>query len=144
MNFLGQIGFCFALLLIIGIPAYLWESRAKRRKTEAAFADREKLNTEMCYEKYLQSEGIAPEIDYKIKDILANELGVDSSRLEASDDFSKNLKFFWDYASIAKVAMVLRLEEEFHIAITNEEAEQTRRVADLVKLVGEKVQRQNV
>ena len=77
MNFLGQIGFCFALLLIIGIPAYLWESRAKRRKTEAAFADREKLNTETFYEKYFQSEGIAPEIVYKIKGILEDEVGVD-------------------------------------------------------------------
>ena len=64
--------------------------------------------------------------------------------MAASDDFSKNLKFFWDYDSIAKVEMVQRLEELFDIGITNEEAEQTRRVADLVKLVGEKVQRQNV
>lgn len=144
MNFLAQIGCCFALLLIFGIPAYFWESRAKRRKIEAAFVDREKLNTDTFYEKYFQAEGISKNIVYKIRVILEEELGADLSRLEASDDFTKNLKFFWDYESMASIEIVLRLEETFQIKISDEEAAETKTVADIVNLVWKKVQQENV
>jgi hypothetical protein len=93
MNILGQIGGCFALLLIFGIPAYLCESRAKRKKIETAFAGREKRNTETFYEKHFQAKGVSKDVVYKIKEILEEELGADLSRLEASDDFTENLKF---------------------------------------------------
>jgi len=89
MNIFAQLGYCFALLLILGIPAYLWSERAKRKKIEAAFANRERLNTETFYERYFQSEVVPKEIVCKIKHILEEELGADLSRLKASDDFPK-------------------------------------------------------
>jgi acyl carrier protein len=62
------------------------------------------------------------------------------SRLSAEDDFSKNLNFFWQYDSMADVEIVVRLEKEFDIKITDVEAERTKTVEDLVNLVWLKLQ----
>lgn len=144
MYYLEQLGFCLLLLLVIGVPMYLWETRTKRRKIQTAFAGREKLDDQTFYERYFQSQGVPKRIVSKIKKILQEELDADLSQMRAEDDFSQNLKFFWDYDSMADVEIVVRLEEEFGIKINNEEAQDTRTVADMVNLVWRKIRQQDV
>jgi acyl carrier protein len=66
-------------------------------------------------------------------------LHADLSRLAAEDDFKKNLSFFWQFESVADVEIVVRIEEEFEISITDYEAERTQTVEELVNLVWQKV-----
>lgn len=71
--------------------------------------------------------------------ILEEQLSADLSRLRDTDDLSKNLAFFWDFDSLADVEIVCALEERFGIKISDEEAERTKTVADIVHLVQTKL-----
>ena len=115
------------------------ESRAKEKKAQEAFAGRESLTPEGFYDRYFLGLGVAPEVVSGIRKILEEQLDADMSRLHAEDDFSKNLRFFWDFDSMANVEIVLAIEEHFQIKIADSEAEKTHTVSELVQLVSSKV-----
>jgi acyl carrier protein len=135
LYWLGQAGILIAILLVIGIPVWLYESRAKRKKFEAAFAGRDPLDEQAFYETYFQSRGVPADVVIKVRRILEEVLGADLSRMKAEDDLTKNLSFFFQYDSMADVELVERLEEEFSIKIADAEAEKTRTVEEIVGLV---------
>jgi acyl carrier protein len=139
MYWLTQFALMIAILIVIAIPLWLWESRAKRKKIEEIFAGRQPLDQRTFYERYFQSRGVPFFVVSKVREILEEELNADLSRLSAEDDFTKNMSFFWHYDSMADVEIVIRLEEEFDIKITDIEAEQTSTVEDWVNLIWLKV-----
>lgn len=135
MYWLTIIAVIFVLLTIIGVPMWLWESRTKRKKTEELFANRQPLDERAFYEKHFESRGVPFFIVSYVRKILEEELEADLSRLSAEDDFKKNLSFFWQYDSLAGVEIVISLEKEFGIKITDDEAEKINTVDDMVNLV---------
>lgn len=139
MDWLIPIVLAIAITAVIAIPLGLWQTRAKRKKIEETFGNRQPLDEREFYERYFESRGIPFFVVSKVREILEDELNADLSRLSVEDDFSRNLSFFWEYDSMADVEIVTRLEEEFRIKITNAEAEQTRTVEDIVNLVWSKL-----
>jgi acyl carrier protein len=135
MYWLGQICIITAVLAVIGIPMWIYESKAKKKKFKAAFAGREPLDEQTFYERYFQARGVPADVVIKVRRILEDVLDADLSRLKAEDDLTKNLSFFFQYDSMADVELVERLEEEFGIGIADAEAEKTRTVEDIVNLV---------
>lgn len=111
----------------------------KENKIKEAFAGRLPLTAEEFYERYFSNRGIPPEIAVGIRKVLEEQLGADMSCLQAEDDFSKNLSFFWDFDSMADVEIVVALEKHFGIKISDAEAEKAHTVSQLVHLVAEKV-----
>jgi len=78
-----------------------------------------------------------------VRRILEEHLDADLSKLSATDDFSTNLAFFWRYDSMADVEIVLALEKEFGIEITDEEAAAARTIRAIVNLVWNKKKQVN-
>ena len=135
-----------ALYLLAGVAVVAlvawsvrYEARAKAKRVNQAFAGREALAPDMFFARYFRDRGVAPEVVFAIRRILEAELDADLSRLRADDDFSANLGFFWDYDSMADVAIICAIEAHFHIRITDAEAEKARTISDLVDLVAEKI-----
>jgi acyl carrier protein len=124
-----------AIITVIVITLGLWQTRAKIKKIEKTFVNRQPLDERAFYERYFESRGVPFFVVSKVRTILEEELDADLSRLSIEDDFSQNLSFFWEYDSMADVEIVTRLEEEFRIKITNTEAEKTHTVEDIVNLV---------
>lgn len=110
----------------------------KKRKIEAAFMGRPSLRPEQFYEAYFKEKSVPLHVVVGIRSVLEEELDADMSRLVDTDDFSKNLSFFWAFDSMADVSVVCALEKRFGIKISDAEAEQTRTVADIVALVQSK------
>ncbi len=71
--------------------------------------------------------------------ILEEEFGVDLSRVSADDDFAQNLSFIADYGSLDAVEVVMRLEEEFRIEISDAEVEHSTSVEGIVNMVWNKL-----
>jgi acyl carrier protein len=138
-HLLGQIGIIIALLVVIGIPMWIYDSRAKRKKFEAAFAGRESLDEQTFYERYFRSRGIPEDVVSRVRRIFEEVLNADLSQLKAEDDLTRNLSFFFQFDSMADVELVETLEEAFSIKITDAEAERTHTVEDLINLVWLKV-----
>ncbi len=139
LSWLGQIAILITVIVVIGAPIWLWQSRARKKKIEEVFGNRQALDELTFYEKYFESHGVPFFVVSRVRKILEEELHADLSCLVAEDDFKKNLSFFWQFESMADVEIVVRLEEEFEIKISDAEAEHTHTVADLVNLVWSKV-----
>ncbi|HUF05161.1 MAG TPA: acyl carrier protein [Aridibacter sp.] len=124
------------LFFVLGSVALsIWETRALRRRVDQAFVGRAELDEQAFYDEYFSGNDIPFFVVQGVREILADELNVNLSRLSAEDDFGKNLSFFDDYDSLVLVEIVMRLEEEFQITIEDSEAENAQTVRDIVYLV---------
>lgn len=125
-----------SMILKFLIDAF-WDSDAKR--VEKIFAGRESSSRSEFYERYFSSEGIPENVVTRILNILESYLGVDLSRLHKDDSFASNLSYFFEIDDFADVEIVIDLEHEFSITITDDEAKRTKTIDDIVQLVWRKM-----
>jgi len=71
----------------------------------------------------------------KVKDIIAEELGVERDKLTPEASFMEDL----GADSLDTVELVMAFEKEFDIDIPDEEAEKLRTVGDALKYLEEKI-----
>ena len=140
LYYLGLFAIISLLLIVVGYPMYLRDRKARKEKIEAAFSGREPLDEQTFYERYFQARGVPADVTVRVRRILEDELGADLSRLSAEDDFTRNLSFFREYDSLTDVEIVMRIEEEFGVKLTNDEVESAHAVEEIVNLVWGKVQ----
>lgn len=118
---------------------WIYENRKNVALLKNAFAGRESISNETFYETYFKEQKIPENIVYGIKRILEEQLDTDLSKLSAEDDFSTNLNFFFAIDSMADVEIVIALEKEFNIKVSDTEAEATHTIRDIVDLVWRKI-----
>ncbi|MDD4366113.1 MAG: acyl carrier protein [Eubacteriales bacterium] len=70
----------------------------------------------------------------KIKKIIAEQLSADEEKVKMETHLMKDL----EADSLDAVEIIMRIEEEFEIEISDEDAEKMQYVKDLVKYVDEK------
>jgi len=71
------------------------------------------------------------DIEKKVTDILVDKLGVEPEEVKSEADFREDLG--GDSLDFAEV--VMKVEREFHISVTDEEAYHVKTVADIIGLV---------
>lgn len=128
------------IVVVLGIILVRLESWRKTRKIEIAFSGRQPIKPEQFYDRYFKAKEIPFYIVDGVRSILEERLSADMSRLADTDDFFKNLSFFWDFDSMADVEIVCALEEKFGIKIFDEEAEKTHTISEIVNLVYSKIE----
>lgn len=125
--------------LVLGFAC---RERVQKRKLMAQrFGTRERLGGDAFYDKYFAEQGIPREVVVGVREVLESILRADLSFLKDSDDFSKNLSFFWDFDSLADVEVVKALEDRFGISIDSVEANDATTIRQLVQLVHAKTSR---
>jgi acyl carrier protein len=132
---LKAIGGVFVFLLIVGFPVWIYQEKQKSRKFRNVFSGRPPLSEQDYYERYFRDRNIPSDVVIKIRKILEEVLETDLARLQPTDDFNKNLSFFFEYDSMAAEELMARLEEEFNVNITFAEAEKAHTIEEIVKLV---------
>ncbi len=75
----------------------------------------------------------SPELEAQLKKIVAEQLGVDESKIVPSARFSEDL----NADSLDLVELIMSLEEEFGLEISDEDAEQIATVNDAVEYIVE-------
>jgi len=75
------------------------------------------------------------DIEEKVKDIIAEELGVEREKVTPAASFMEDL----GADSLDTVELVMAFEKEFDIDIPDEEAEKLRTVGDALKYLHEKI-----
>jgi len=136
MNYL--LGFAaIAVLLFINARLEQWQ---RKRKIEKVFSERQPKIIEQFYESYFKEKGIPFHVVGGVRTILEEQLSADLSCLTDTDDFSKNLSFFWDYDSMADVEIICALEDKFGIKISDSEAQKAHTIDDIVTLVSGKLE----
>jgi acyl carrier protein len=125
---------------ILAVVVLRSESHQRNKKFEAVFSGREQLAIDQFYERYFKARGIPLHVVSGVRKILEEQLLADMSRLTDTDDFSKNLNFFFDFDSMVDVEIVCALEKEFGIEISDEEAINTKTINDIMQLVCRKLE----
>ena len=74
---------------------------------------------------------MAENIEARVKEIIVNELGVESEKVTSDASFVEDL----GADSLDTVELVMAFEEEFGMEIPDEEAEQLQTVGDAVKYI---------
>jgi acyl carrier protein len=72
-------------------------------------------------------------VEEKVRGIIVEQLGVDAEEVVASASFVDDL----GADSLDTVELVMALEEEFHLEISDEDAEKITTVGDAVKYIEE-------
>ena len=83
----------------------------------------------------LQKNTTMSEIESRVKAIIVEKFGVSESEVTPEANFTNDLSA--DY--LDRVELIMEIEDEFGIAIPEEEAEKIATVGDAVKFVEEKV-----
>jgi acyl carrier protein len=73
----------------------------------------------------------SPEMETRLKKIVAEQLGVDESKIVPTASFTEDL----NADSLDLVEMIMSLEEEFGVEIPDEEAEKIRTVGDAMSYI---------
>ena len=127
-------------LIAAMVPVIVIGRRRWKEQVEEVFGGRQELSDRDFYERYFEAKGVPFYIVKKIREILEEVFDADLSRLAAEDDFSKNLGYFWEFDSAADLEIILLIEEEFGIEISDEEAPNLfRTVEGIVDFVWRKV-----
>jgi acyl carrier protein len=79
---------------------------------------------------------MADNLEEKVKNIIAKELGVEMEKLTDNASFLEDL----GADSLDTVELVMEFEKEFNIDIPDEDAEKMRTVGDALNYLREKVQ----
>ena len=75
----------------------------------------------------------SPELEAQLKKIVAEQLGVDESKIVPSARFSEDL----NADSLDLVEVIMAMEQEFDLEIKDEDAENIRTVSDAVQYIDE-------
>lgn len=75
------------------------------------------------------------EIFKKVKEIIMDQLGIPEEKITMDTTFTNDL----EVDSLDKVELVMNLEDEFHIEISDADAENIETITDVVKYVKSKL-----
>jgi acyl carrier protein len=129
------------VIIVILIAAIMWgKIDDKNRDIEIVkiFKGRESLSPREFYEKYYGDRDISEYVVVNIIKILETTLDTELSRLTPSDDLSENLRYLFEFDSMADVDIVESVESRFAIKISDTEAENINTINDLVLFVSSK------
>jgi acyl carrier protein len=129
------------VIIVILIAAIMWgKIDDKNRDIEIVkiFKGRESLSPREFYEKYYGDRDISEYVVVNIIKILETTLETELSRLTPSDDLSENLRYLFEFDSMADVDIVESVESRFAIKISDTEAENINTINDLVLFVSSK------
>jgi acyl carrier protein len=130
------VGLAISIPLIIFGRKYGWSDgghiitrKQFEAKVEEAFRGRPPLDPDEYYEAYFAKLGIPKDIPARVRRIFEEQFEADFSRMKDDDDFSK------DYDSMVDVEIVLALEDEFGIKISDKEAAEMKTIRAIVDAI---------
>lgn len=130
-----------AIVIAIAVATWFAGADAKaKRKLKLLFSGREPKSSDQFYERFFSNSDVPQYVVSKIRDIFQEQVPVDLSLLEADDDLSGDFNVIWDLDSLADVEIVVELEKEFDIKITDDEAAAMKSFRMVVSGVWNKLQ----
>ena len=122
----------------ISVFGMLLNDRVLRSRVRKRLSTRPHLSpSDFAATYYRQREADVAKRVRRVLDSVAADLGLDLSGSQPSDDVVKDLSFD-DLDSMATVDLVLALENEFNIKITDTEAASMRTVGDIIEFITRK------
>lgn len=131
---------CLFILILAALMPYF--KKRHKKAVHDLFAGRAELTEQAFFEQYFKAEGVSERVAIGVRQVLEETFEADLSQLSAEDDFSQNIRYFFESDSMANLDLLVAVEKRFSIKITDIEAENVSTIRQLVMLVHEKVSHQ--
>lgn len=102
------------------------------------------MSNKEFFATYYEKSGVSEDTVCGVRQVLEDEMQVDLSRVVPADDLAGNLAPLVDSYSMVDVAIVEGLERRFGIKISDQDAERTRTIGEIIELVHGKRAANNV
>lgn len=130
----------FSLIAIVLICSYFSPGEQRiRARVKHLLEDRPKLSHQDYCQEHFPNSAVSAEIVSKVRDLFNEQFGLDLRGLAPDDDLSKEYSVVWDMDSLADVEILVGLEKEFGIQITDAEVATLKNVRMIAELVAEKL-----
>jgi acyl carrier protein len=113
---------------------------AAKRKLNQLFSGREAKTEDQFYERFFLNSEVPHSVVAKVREIFQEQIPFDLSMLEADDDLSEDFNVIWNLDSMADVEIVIALEKDFDIKITDDEATAMKTFRAVVDAVWQKLE----
>jgi acyl carrier protein len=124
------------LALVFAVVAVWMSDRVQRDCVQRQFADRMPMSDEEFGAAYFPQRWVKSAA--RVRQIVGEAIGIDMTRTRPSDRFVQDLRID-DLDSLASVEILDKLEEEFGIKITDDEALRIITIEELVRCVASKL-----
>ncbi len=128
------------MALMFGLGFLFNPDKKTKAKLNELFLSRPIRTDNDYYEEFFVDSDIPFEVVSKIRAIFSEQFGVDLRALEADDDLSKDYSLIWDLDSLADVEIIMALEADFEIEISDEEAARIRSIRTISEIVALKIE----
>jgi acyl carrier protein len=118
---------------------YLDWSARDDRALDRIFEGRPLLSDDEFYQRYFPDGSVSKEVAVGIRHAFVEHVPLDMRRLAPEDNFGRELQFVWSHDSLADVELLLDVEEQFDVSISENEARETLTMGALIRLVDLKV-----
>ena len=138
------INICIFIAVVIGVGCLFDSDKKTKNKLNDLLSGRP-VRTDEDYHKLFFGETDVPcEVVSKVRSILSEQFGIDLSALEADDDFSEDYSLIWELDSMADVEIVMALEADFDIEISDAEAASIRSIRSIAEIVAKNLKAKNL
>ena len=130
------------LLSFVVCTALMWifdSDKKDKLKLAELFSNRAVRSDEDYDRTFFKNSSIDKDVVTQVRRIFIEQLGENYDLLEPDDDWTADYLVIWNLDSFGYVELMMALEEEFEIKISDAEAAEMRSLRDITEMVSAKL-----
>lgn len=137
------IAICILIAVVFGVGCLFDSDKKTKKKLNDQLSSRPVRSDEDYHNQFFGETDVPCEVVSRVRAIFSEQFGIDLSALEADDDFSKDYSLIWELDSMADVEIIMALEMDFEIDISDAEAGSMRSIRSISEIVASKLKTKN-
>jgi len=130
----------FFILFVLVVACISNPDKKTRARLNDLLSSKPERNDQDYFDEFYSGSDVSEEVVSKIRYIFCEQTGIDLKPLEPDDDLSGDYSLIWALDSMADVEIVIALEEEFGIEISDAEAASMKSIRDISVIVTSKLE----
>jgi acyl carrier protein len=123
----------------MNLPDWLVDpTRKARSEISSRFSGRTSLSDSEYYAQFFSNSKISSDIVARVRKVFSVQLGEEFRLLYPDDDWTKEFQVIWSLDSMADVELVLALEDEFKVSISEQESARMKCLRAVIEIINEK------
>ncbi len=130
------------LLSFVVCTALMWifdSDKKDKLKLAELFSNRAVRSDEDYDRTFFKNSSIDKDVVTQVRRVFIEQLGENYDLLEPDDDWTADYLVIWNLDSFGYVELMMALEEEFEIKISDAEAAEMRSLRDITEMVSAKL-----
>ena len=133
----------FIILFVLVVACIANPDKKTRARLNDLLSSKPERNDQDYFDEFYSGSDVSEEVVSKIRYIFCEQTGIALKSLEPDDDLSGDYSLIWALDSMADVEIVIALEQEFGIEISDAEASSMKSIRDISVIITSKLEEKN-